>query len=163
MVDSGTASFGTSCCVWAAAEAIARGATLEQAAVVAEQLAPSIGNVFMVKSIEHLRRSGRWADLPEGDGMAVLSFRNTVLEVLARPASALDALNFMASYTISWGDRLRVAVSHSDPSSKALADALESAVGEAASVVDLVRYRIGPSLGVHIGPGAIGCFMFATG
>lgn len=163
VVDSGTASFGTSCCVWAAADAIARGATLEQAALVAEQLAPSIGNVVMVSSIEHLRRSGRWADLPEGDGIAVFSFRNTVLEVLARPATVLEALNFMAAYTISWGDRLRVAVSHSDPASKPLADALESAVGEAASVVDLVRYRIGPSAGAHTGPGSVGCFMFSTG
>jgi DegV family protein with EDD domain len=160
VVDSGTASFGTSCCVWAAAEAIARGATLEQAAIVAEQLAPTIGNVFLVDSLDVLRRSNRWGDLPDAPGPAVLSFRNSVLEVLDRPATVLDALHVMARYTIGWGERLRVGVSHSDGASQALAEALESAVGEAASVIDLVRYRIGPSLGVHIGPGSVGCFMF---
>ena len=47
LVDSGTASFGVTLCVWAAAEAVARGATLDEAVRVAESLAPNIGMVFM--------------------------------------------------------------------------------------------------------------------
>ena len=161
LVDSGTASFGVSCCVWAAAEAIARGATLEQAALVAEQLAPSIGNVFVVGALDHLRDGGRGGDLTAVDGgLPILTLRNGTVEVLQRLATPLDAVNAMAAHVIGWGERLRAAVGHSDAATEVIADALEAAIGEAASVVDVVRYRVGPSVGAHTGPGTVGCFMF---
>lgn len=161
LVDSGTASFGISCCVWAAAEAIARGATLDQAAVVAEQLAPSIGNVFVVGALDHLRDGGRGGDVTAlGGGLPVLTLRGGNVEVIERLATPLDAVNAMATYTIGWGDRLRVAVGHSDAATEVIADAIEAAVGEAANVIDVVRYRVGPSVGAHTGPGTAGCFMF---
>lgn len=160
LVDSGTASFGISCCVWAAAEAIARGATLDQAAVVAEQLAPSIGNVFVVGALDHLRSGGR-ADVAAADsGLPILSLRGGAVEVIERVATPLDAVNAMAAYAIGWGERLRIAVGHSDRETEVIADAIEAAIGEAASVIDVVRYRVGPSIGAHTGPGTAGCFMF---
>lgn len=160
LVDSGTASFGIACCVWAAAEAIARGATLEQAAVVAEQLAPSIGNVFIVGALDHLRSGGRGDVAPVGSGLPILSLRNGVVDVIEQVATPLDAVNAMAAYAIGWGERLRVAVGHSDAETAVIADAIEAAIGEAANVIDVVRYRVGPSIGAHTGPGTAGCFMF---
>ena len=161
LVDSGTASFGISCCVWAAAEAIARGATLDQAAVVAEQLAPAIGNVFVVGALDHLRNGGRGGDIASlGGGLPILTLRGGNVEVIERLATPLDAVNAMATYAIGWGTRLRVAVGHSDAATEVIADALEDAMGEAASVIDLIRYRVGPSVGAHTGPGTAGCFMF---
>ena len=47
-----------------------------------------------------------------------------------------------------------------DAATQPLADGLEAAVGEAASVIDVVRYRVGPSVGAHTGPGTVGCFVF---
>lgn len=164
LADSGTASFGVSCCVWAAAVAIATGASLDDAALIVEQVAPTIGNIFVVGALDHLNAGGRargvagcaagTAELP------VLSLRNGNVEVVQRVATALDAVNAMASYTLAWGDRLRVAIGHSDAASAPLADGLEEALGEAAGVLDIVRYRIGPSVGAHTGPGTVGCFMF---
>jgi len=158
LVDSGTASFGISCCVWAAAEAIANGATLDQAAHIAESVAPTIGNVFIVGATEYLHQGGRAADL--GGGLPVLTLVDGQVEVIERPDTMLDAVNAMATYTIGWGAKLRVAIGHSDAATEPLADALEAAVGEAASVLEVVRYRVGPSVGVHTGPGTVGCFMF---
>lgn len=161
LVDSGTASFGISCCVWAAAEAIAQGATLEQAAAVAEHLAPTIGNVFLVGALDHLRDGGRGGDVSalEG-GLPILSLRGGTVEVIERVSTPLDAVNAMASYAIGWGERQKLAVGHSDAATEVIADALEAAVGEAASVLEVVRYRVGPSVGAHTGPGTAGCFMF---
>src|SRR5947209_14192909 len=51
IVDTGTASFGITLCTWAAAEAIADGAGLDGAALVAEQTAGTIGNAFVVKGL----------------------------------------------------------------------------------------------------------------
>jgi DegV family protein with EDD domain len=159
LVDSGTASFGISCCVWAAAAAVADGATIDEAAAIAEGLAPKIGNVFVVGALDHLHAGGRATALG-GDGLPVLSLRGGTVEVVERVASALEAVNAMARYAIGWGDQLRVAVGHSDAATEPLADAIEAAVGEAASVTEVVRYRVGPSVGAHTGPGTAGCFMF---
>ncbi len=158
LVDSGTASFGVSCCVWAAAAAIAAGASLDDAARIAESVAPTIGNVFVVGATAHLHQGGRAANL--GGGLPVLTLRGGNVEVIERLDSTLDAVNAMATYTIGWGDRLRVAVGHSDAATEPLADALEAAVSESARVLEVVRYRVGPSVGAHTGPGTVGCFMF---
>ncbi len=160
LVDSGTASFGVSCCVWAAAAAVADGASVDCAALIADQLAPTIGNVFVTGALDTLHRSGRVDNLPSSDGLPVLSLRNGKLEVVRQAATALDAVNAMASYTLAWGSRLRIAIGHSDAATAPLADALEEALGEAAGILDVVRYRIGPSIGAHTGPGTVGCFMF---
>jgi hypothetical protein len=55
---------------------------------------------------------------------------------------------------------LRVAVGHSDAATVAVANALESAVGEPANVIDVVRYRIGPGGGGQAMPGTVSCFTF---
>lgn len=159
VVDSGTASFGISCCVWAAASAIAQGATLDQAATVAGQMTSRIGNAFVVGAIDQ-PRAGAWASMLSGDGLPVLCLRDGAVEVLERVTTALEAVNALARRAIGWGEHLRVAVGHSDSSSAPLADALEAAISETASVTEVVRYRIGPSTGVHTGPGTAGCFMF---
>ena len=67
LVDTGTMSFGISCCVWEAAEALAAGASLELAAFAAEKLAPAIGSVTILQALEFTRGQGRLLDqLPEG-------------------------------------------------------------------------------------------------
>ena len=153
LIDSSSAGFGISCCVWAAAVGVANGATLEQAAQIAEQSVPTIGNVFVLDAFDDT--SG-----PGGSGLAVLTLRDGAVEVVGRVASAIDAVNAMAAYAIAWGQRVRVGVGHSDVQTAVLADALEAAVAEAANVADVVRYRVGPSLGTQTGPGTAGCFVF---
>lgn len=150
LVDSGTAGFGVSCCVWAAAAAIANGASVDGAVTVAEQVAPSIGNVFVTEALD------RHLDA----GLPVLTLQNGEVTMLQRAVTTLDAVNAMADYSLNWGSRLRIAVGHSDAATAPLADALEEALSEAACVVEVVRYRIGPSSGAHTGPGTVGCFMF---
>lgn len=161
LVDSGTASFGVSCCVWAAAAATEHGASLDDAALIAEQLSPSIGNVFIVGSRNYLHVGGRARDVDiSGAGVPVMSFRDGQVTVVQRAATTLDAVNALAAYTLNWGTRVRVAIGHSDAASAPLADGLEEALGETAGVADVIRFRIGPSIGAYTGPGTVACFMF---
>ena len=161
LIDSGTASFGISCCSWAAAAAVADGATLEQAAQIAEQLAPSIGNLFVVDAFDHLHRGGRATGLDSDTGLPILTLKDGAVEVIERSATMIEGINAMAAYAIAWGDRLRIAVGHSDGDTAPLADALEESISEAANVIEVVRYRVGPRVGAHTGPGTLGCFMFS--
>ena len=163
LVDSGTASFGISCCVWAAGNALHAGATVDEAAMVAETLAPSIGNVFIVGALDLVRAGGRAAaDVAVGEGIPVLVLLDGQVQVLERVGTIVDAVNAMSAAAVRWGDRLNVAVGVADADAFPIADALAHAVGEAASVEEVVRYRVGPSVGVHTGPGTVGCFMFPS-
>jgi fatty acid-binding protein DegV len=145
LVDSGTTGFGVSCCLWAAAEALAAGAGVEEAAAVAESMSPRVGNVFVVGG--------------DDDGVPILSLVDGEVRVLRRVASMVDAVDSMAELAVRWGEQVRVGVGLADRASAAVAEALAAAVGEAASVVEVVRYRVGPSVGGHTGPGTVGLYV----
>src|SRR5437763_13393835 len=59
IVDSGTASFAITLCLWEAAEAIAAGAPIDEAAVAAERVGATVGNVFVVGALDLARAGGR--------------------------------------------------------------------------------------------------------
>ncbi|MCX6519963.1 MAG: DegV family protein [Actinobacteria bacterium] len=162
LVDSATAGFGIGCCVWAAGDALAGGASIDEAASVAESIAPRLGNVFIVGSLDVLRAGGRIDMAEPACPIPVLEFRDGAVAVVARVDTVLEAVNTMASTVVGFGRGLRVAVGHGDRSTEAIADALESAVGETAVVDEVIRYRVGPSIGAHTGPGMVGCFVFPS-
>jgi DegV family protein with EDD domain len=167
LVDTGTASFGITCCLWEAAEALLAGADLETAAAVAERTAGTVGNVFVVQALDLARRGGRvdvaGSDVQGEDVVSVLSLAGGAVRVVATAASIDAAAAAMARYVLDSGDRLRVAVGVADAAGAPLSDALEALVTGAPNVVEVVRYRVGPSVGVHTGPGTAGAFFFPAG
>lgn len=156
LVDSGTASFGIGCCVWAAGDAIADGASLDEAAAVAETLAPSIGNVFVVGALD----LGRGQPAADGAGVPVLALIGGQVQIVDRVATIADAVQTIATTVAGWGERLKVAVGVADCGARMLADSLHRAIAAHPNVDEIVHYRVGPSVGVHTGPGTTGCFMF---
>lgn len=162
LVDSGTASFGVSWCVWAAAEAVERGATLDQAVRVVESLSPYIGSVFMLgtSTVVTGDRSDQYQVTSAADGgVPVLTLHAGQLKVLSHAKNSSAGVETMAAMVSGWGPRLRVGVSLADASGEPLTVALEAAVRRLKNVVEVVRYRVGPSIGVYSGLGAVGCFM----
>ena len=157
LVDSGTAGFGISCCVWAAADAVARGASIDEAVQVAESLSPRIGAVIVVGQPDFLR-AGSAND--GSDGVEVMKMHDGRLEVVGHVPTANDAVQTMAKTAAGWGSRLNVAVGMADKSGERFTQALAAAIGESPNVVEVVRYRIGPSIGAYAGLGTVGCFMF---
>ena len=161
IVDTGTASFAISLCVWAAGAAIADGASLEEAAAAAEQASRQVGNAFVVGALDVARAGGRLSgDVFGTADIPVLTLAAGVMHQVARCADLAEAAQAMAGFVRAAGDRLRVGVGLSDASTLPLVMALEEALQEAPEVAELVRYRIGPSVGAHTGPGTVGT-MFA--
>ncbi len=166
LVDTGTASFGVACCVWEAGEALARGATVEEAAQVAEQLAATVGNVFTVRALDLARAGGRLAagvDTGTGDAIPVLSLVGGAITVVGTAASLAEAADVMADRVTGAGARLRVAVGVADADAAPLVSALEDRLRGHERVLEMVRYRVGPSVGVHSGPGTAGAFFYPAG
>ncbi len=157
LVDSGTAGFGISCCVWAAAEAVARGASIDEAVQIAESLSPQIGAVVIVGQLEFMR-TGSTLDQP--DGIPVMTMHDGRLEIVDHARTVIDAVHLMTKTATGWGSRVNVAVGVADRSGERFTQSLAAAIGESPNVVEVVRYRIGPSVGAYAGLGTVACFMF---
>ena len=164
IVDTGTASFAVSLCLWAAAEAVAAGATLEDAAEAAERASATVGNVFVVGGLDVARAGGRLAgdvgDASAAASIPVLTLKGGVMQQVERCAGLDQAADVMARFVREAGRSLRVGVGLSDAGTLPLVTALEDRLRRTPEVRELVRYRIGPSVGAHTGPGTVGT-MFA--
>ena len=169
LVDSMTASFGISCCVWAAAEAVEAGASIDEAARIAGARSAALGASFIVGVPQLAEASGRasGAGVEEAarSGIPVLSMAGSDIAVLDTVATVDAAVAAMAGYALGWApsspDGLRVAVGTSDVSSGVVSAALTDALrGHPALAEPPVQYTIGPSVGAHTGPGTAGLFVF---
>jgi DegV family protein with EDD domain len=167
VVDTGTVSFGVACCVWEAAETLARGGTLADAAEVAAGIGPTVGNVFVVKALDLARAGGRLAGpgRPTGEKAAirVLTFIGDTMEVIGTAGSDEEAAEVMAAHVRAAGSSLRAGIGSADrATTTALTDALDSRLREAPEIRDVVRYRVGPSVGAHTGPGTVGAMYYES-
>ena len=165
IVDPGTASFAISLCLWEAAEAAAAGATLEEAAAAAERVGATVGNVFVVGALDVARAGGRLADdvaLAKA-AIPVLTLSGGVMQQIDRCADLDAAAEAMAAFVRAAGRELRVGVGLSDEGTLPLVTALEDLLRDAREVAELVRYRIGPSVGAHTGPGTVGVMFAPSG
>ena len=166
IVDTHTASFGISCCAWAAAEAIARGADLETAAAVAEQRGSGLHTTFVVGVPALIDRSGRGVDIEAAgrSGVPVLAMTGAEMSVLTTVVDLDAAVDAMVEDALAWtpslAGGLRIAIGTSDTSSEPMAAALTTALAGQASVAEVLQYRIGASVGAHTGPGTSGLFVF---
>lgn len=156
VVDTGTVSFGVAVCVIAAARALAAGGSAGDAVAAVERLSPTLGNAFVAGRAP----GGR---VPATEGLAVLSFAGTSAEVL-EPAESLEhAGELIASHVLAHGGRIAAAVGHADRATAASADALADTLERSPHVVELMRYRVGPSVGAHTGPLSFGAFWWPVG
>jgi len=166
LVDTATASFGVACCVWEAAEAVAAGACLEEAAAVAEAVAARTGNVFVVQAVDLVRRGGRMGaaarEALEDDAVPVLRLLDGSYQPVAQVQSVDEAADVMAATVLGGGDRLRVGISVADAAGAPVREALERRLAGAPQILDMARYRVGPSVGVHTGPGTAGAMWYST-
>lgn len=156
LVDTGTASFAIACAVRAAGEALEQGTGVEEAAAAATAVAAACGNVFVVGTLDLARAGGRLDPTATGSGLTVLALVDGGMRPVASVPTSGEAADLLADAVVRSGERLRVGVGHSDESSLEVADELGRRLEEHPGVHDVVRYRVGPSVGVHTGPGTAG-------
>ncbi len=167
IVDSGTSSFGVGAAALAAAQVAASGGSVDDAVAAAEHRASVLESVFILQGLELARRSGRFGDLdvaPEGDDepIPVLWTGRGELEVIdsipAGPTGIDDAVAAMARRVLERDGDLVVASGLAHPDTAPVSEALEGALLDSGRVRRLLRYRVGPSVAAHVGPGTAGVF-----
>ena len=171
VVDSGTASFGVSCCVWEAASAIAAGGSAPEVAVRARRIRPAIGTAFILGALDFARRGGRFSpellndsEQSERQGVAVLSGHGSDLKVVAQGHSVDELCDQIVACFLAENRPLRAGVCLADPATLVFTEGIEARLRAAPAPfeVELVRYRVGPSIAAHTGPGTAGGFWYCT-
>lgn len=165
VIDSGTSSFGVALCAWEAAEAAGRGAGFDEVVETVRAVANRLGNVFIVGGLDLARRGGR---LQQSDGLAatpagatpVLSVSGADLNVVGQAEDADAAVALMCRYISRSGRGLRVGVGDADAATFPMGDAMVAALEATDAVDEVIRYRVGPVVGSHTGPGTVGAWFY---
>ena len=165
IVDSGTASFGVSCCIWEAASAVAAGASLAEVLASVDRIRPEIGTAFILGALDLARRGGRFSPellLDEHEGIAVISGSGSDLGVVAQGHTVDELCEQIVACFLADGRPIRAGVCLADPTTLVFTEGIERRLRAAPVEVDLVRYRVGPSIAAHTGPGTAGGFWYCT-
>ena len=151
-VDTGTAGFGVGCCVWAAADAIGRGAGLEEAAAAAERTAGNLGSAFVLP--------GSVAPGDPGDRVPIFSLSDGGVVPFGSADDLDGAVRCIVGGIPTDRGPINLAIGMADSADVALSDALASAGARHEWVSEVVRYRIGASIAIHVGPGVVAAFWY---
>lgn len=161
VVDTQTASFPIACSVWAAGLVLERGGGVAEAAEVARAVAATVGNVFVVGALDLAQRGGRLAaGVTDVDGVPVLALEDGTMNLLGHAPDLEDAVEQMDQFFDRWAGKRPALVGVGDALAPDLAGALADRLRVRPETVELVRYAIGPSVGVHSGPGTAGAVFF---
>jgi DegV family protein with EDD domain len=162
VLDSRSAAMGTGFAVLAAAQAAAAGQDAAAVADVARSTAAATRTLFVVDTLEHLRRGGRIGSAASllGSALAVKPVLHVVdgrvvpLEKVRTSARALARLVQRVLETAA-GRPVDLAVHHLAAPERAqrLAAELRAAVPH---VGELLVSELGAAIGAHVGPGAVG-------
>jgi DegV family protein with EDD domain len=160
IVDSRTAAGGMSLVVLAAANAVAKGASAEQASLAAEECRKTLKLWFAVDTLEYLRRGGRIGAAGAWLGTTlkikpILTFEEEVepVERVRTRARSIERLISYARQRHEDGADGWVVQHIQDPES---ADKLVETCREIFGCEPVFCSELGPVLGAHAGPGMLG-------
>ena len=167
IVDTGQASFAEGLCVLEAAAALAAGASMEEAATAAQTAGSAVGNTFIVKALDLVRRGGRLRDDAAGTpGVPVLALQPDGIKVAGSATTVAEAVDLMAAHIEraasdagAAGKTLRVGIGNG--AADAIASELRARVEVMQHIGEIIDYVVGPSMGAHLGPGNAGAVFIA--
>jgi len=163
LVDSQTLSFGVSCCAWQAAQVLDEGGSIDQAIAVAEGLAEQLFSVTALGAAELLHASGRVVFDTSATGVDVFrSGPGGSFESVGVGHDVTQITDLLAATMHLDGAPIRVALGIADASALPYYDGLESRLALRDDVTEIVRYRIGPSVGAFTGLGTAGGFWYPS-
>ena len=160
VVDSRTVAMGLGFAARAAAEAAADGAPADVVARRAIEVADASRAIFLVDSLDHLRRGGRLSAASAALGavlgvrplLAVRDGRIDVVQKVRTKAAAVERLTAVAAESAGRRAQPVLAVHHvgADDAARRLADELADRTGLRAVVTP-----VSAVLGAHVGPGVL--------
>lgn len=162
IVDSNTTAMALGFQVLTVARAVADGASLEDALVLAEKARNSSGVYFAVDTLEFLHRGGRIGGAQRFLGtalnmkpvLAVQDGRVEAIERIRTKRKALDRVIELVCEQVQGKDNIRLATLHANSSEEAK-DLLER-TAQKLNPVETIFSEVSPVIGTHAGPGTVG-------
>jgi DegV family protein with EDD domain len=160
IIDTEQVSMGIGWLVISAAEAAARGASVEEVCALVENMRSRSRVLGVLDSLEHLRRSGRvaWAVAGTVNLLQIkpmISFAHSEARLVGRVRTRRRALQNLVDLVREAAPLERLAILHSRPDPDAIAD-LQAALAPYAPEQPLMVVEIGPVFGTHVGPRCLG-------
>ena len=162
VVDSRSAGMGTGFVALVAARAARNGADLEGVAAQAREAVPRVHAFIVVQRLENLRRSGRIGAAASWLGTALalkplLRMADGELVLAQRVRTTSKAIAAMVEQTLQVvGERRAALAVHHVDNPDGAADVAATLASALPACGPIVVTELGPVLGVHLGPGALG-------
>lgn len=161
IVDTRSTSMGAGWQIIAAARAAEREAGLAECKAIAENLLANTGLVFMVDTLEFLRRGGRMGGAQAFIGTAlkykpILELQDGAIEPVERVRTHKKAVNRLISFVeerIDGREPVYLAAMHANAADEARR-VLDMAV-ERINPVETIISDLSPAVGTHTGPGTL--------
>ncbi|PZC42537.1 MAG: Fatty acid-binding protein DegV [Chloroflexi bacterium] len=159
VVDSDQASMGLGFATLAAAEAIAQGASAQDAAAAAQSAARRSRVLLIVDTLEYLQKGGRIGRARAFLGTLlrtkpVLELAAGEIQGIERPRTRQKAVERLFELIVRTPKPRRIGILHG--TTPAEAEALATRVRDALPNVPVTVHRCSPVIGVHTGPAALG-------
>ncbi len=165
IIDTGTASFGVGACVWEAGAVRAAGGSADDMARAVNELVPQITCSVLFETYDFIDASGRTSlARPDGpdDGIGVYRGRGSNFDLLGSGRTPEELCELLAIPFRDATTRIRAGVARADHDTAGYTDTLMEMLREMDHVVEVVEYRVGPSIAVHSGPATAGGFLWPT-
>ncbi len=163
VIDSKSASIGLGIMAVGISEAVANGASVEEAISLAERIIDEMGVYFIVDTLEYLRRNGRIGNASAMVGSLlsikpILTLDDGVVTPFDKVRGKNKALNKIVDILINYSKanpdrKIRLGLMHANCIDEA--EALAAKIKAEVNLHDIVIDYIGPTIGVHVGPGTI--------
>jgi DegV family protein with EDD domain len=162
LVDSRTSAMALGFVALAAARAAERGATLAEAAAVANKAVRRTNVIFVVDTLEYLHRGGRIGGAKRFVGTALnlkplltlVDGRVEAVETVRTKKKATERMLDLIAEDVQGHRPLRMSPLHA--SAKEEVEALAAAVDARFHPDECILSEVSPTIGTHVGPGTIG-------
>ena len=162
IVDSANVSMGLSFPVLAAARAAKEGKTIDEVAAAAEKLVQQTYFLFVVDTLEYLHKGGRITGAKALLGTALsikplLHFEDGLIQPLVQVRTKKKGIATMLDQVEEkLGGKKMAEVGVVDSNAPEDGDMVAEMVRERFGAAEILREIIGPVVGTHAGPGAVG-------
>jgi DegV family protein with EDD domain len=165
LIDSKTTSYGLGIVVLEIAKRVSEIGSTAGIDEFANSLIAGIGTVFMLQDLKYVLKGGRMrqAKVPTGaNDIPVLGGVGGGYELLGTGRTIDELVDMMATALLEGDHQRHIAIALAAPDTIEFTEKLE-ALAEASALVESVhRYRMGPAIAVHTGPGTAGGFQWPS-
>jgi DegV family protein with EDD domain len=166
LVDSKSTSYGLGVLALEIADHVRATGSTEAVMCLAERLVDATATVFILQDLRYIMKGGRMrpANLPTGTkDIPVLGGFGGGYQLLGTGTTVDELVDQMAASLLAGDHDRHAAIALAAPDTIVFTEKLEELMQASPKVESVRRYRMGPAIAVHTGPGTAGGFTWPVG